>query len=285
MVDRITDRIRALGTKKLSYAGRVVLIKSVLNVLHNYWARIFILPKTILSKLKESPSLVAWANSGGLGFKHLHNWNVAAIAKYAWWVAKKADHLWVKWVHAYRPGYNASWSWRKICWVKDQLWPVINKFEYSIKKGYQFLYEENAQVYWFPWVKNRCLIPKHSFLIWLVVQQRLLTQDRLMHMEIIQTNLCFLCATDAESHEHLFFSCVYARKCLELLNPALDVKIPVTNVFKWWLRWRERSRFIKLLVATGVASLMYNNIMYTPCFLCQVVVNDVKNCARICVVA
>ncbi|XP_074292235.1 uncharacterized protein LOC141619108 [Silene latifolia] len=116
LIDKITTRIRGLGARKLSYAGRVVVIKAVLSTLHNYWARIFILPKTILTRIeflwrqflwhgiemKESPSLVAWdqickpIKKGGLGLKHLYWWNIAAVAKYVWWIAKKTDHLWVR---------------------------------------------------------------------------------------------------------------------------------------------------------------------------------------------
>ncbi|KAK9713338.1 hypothetical protein RND81_06G020700 [Saponaria officinalis] len=166
LVDRITDRIRALVARKLSYVGRVVLIKSVYNVLHNYWARIFILPKTVLSKIdsvsrrflwhgndvRDSPTLVAWADvcqpkkCGGLGFKDLHKWNLAALAKYVWWVESKADHLWVKWIYSiylkgrnwqfYQPSSCSSWSWRKICYVKDQFWPLIGSCsDYAIKDG------------------------------------------------------------------------------------------------------------------------------------------------------
>ncbi|XP_074265182.1 uncharacterized protein LOC141587606 [Silene latifolia] len=74
LVDKIVDRIRGLGSGKLFYVGRLVLIKAVLSSLHSYWSRIFILPKTVIGKLeaicrsflwygndtKESPMLVSW---------------------------------------------------------------------------------------------------------------------------------------------------------------------------------------------------------------------------------
>ncbi|XP_074313788.1 uncharacterized protein LOC141648981 [Silene latifolia] len=93
--------------------GRLVLIKSVLHNLHNNWARIFILPKTVLqmidglcrkflwhgNEMKDNPALVAWENickperKGGLGLKYLYWWNIVAVAKYTWWIARKTDHL------------------------------------------------------------------------------------------------------------------------------------------------------------------------------------------------
>ncbi|XP_074305620.1 uncharacterized protein LOC141640841 [Silene latifolia] len=74
LVERVVDRIKSLGSRKLSYAGRVVFIKAVLTNLHSYWGRIFILPKNIIGRIeavcraflwhgtdhKESPALVSW---------------------------------------------------------------------------------------------------------------------------------------------------------------------------------------------------------------------------------
>ncbi|XP_074305780.1 uncharacterized protein LOC141641001 [Silene latifolia] len=113
LIDKVLARIKGIGARKLSYAGRLVLIKSLLHNLHNYWARIFILSKTVLQKIdglcrkflwhgnemKDSPALVAWENickpkrKGGLGLKCLYWWNIAAVAKYTWWIAQKTDHL------------------------------------------------------------------------------------------------------------------------------------------------------------------------------------------------
>ncbi|XP_074320555.1 uncharacterized protein LOC141657277 [Silene latifolia] len=51
------------------------------------------------NEIKESLSLVAWdqickaKKKGGLGLKHLYWWNIATMAKYVWWIAKKTDHL------------------------------------------------------------------------------------------------------------------------------------------------------------------------------------------------
>ncbi|XP_074266063.1 uncharacterized protein LOC141588524 [Silene latifolia] len=120
LVEKMDDRIRGIGSRHLSYVGRIVLIKSIFSTLHNYWARIFILPRTVFKnievmwrdylwhgkEIKGSPALVDWEKicrpkrQGGLGITDLVTWNTAALGKYVWWVEKKADHLWVNWVHA-----------------------------------------------------------------------------------------------------------------------------------------------------------------------------------------
>ncbi|XP_074305854.1 uncharacterized protein LOC141641076 [Silene latifolia] len=53
LIENVVTKIRRLGSRKLSYAGRVVLIQSVLSTLHYYWARIFILPKTIIDAIEK----------------------------------------------------------------------------------------------------------------------------------------------------------------------------------------------------------------------------------------
>ncbi|XP_074273963.1 uncharacterized protein LOC141597407 isoform X1 [Silene latifolia] len=252
LVDKVVDRIRGMGARKLSYAGRVVLIRSVLSTLHSYWARIFVIPKTVIKRIEsmckgflwhgneqnEGPALVSWDSicqpikQGGLGIRKLHEWNIAALGKYVWWIEQKADHLWVKWVHAvdikgkdwkdYEPTINSSWAWWKICQVRTVLRQVLYGRNgpggsYSATQGYKFLVPEGEKVSWYPWIRTGWIIPRHRFLIWLVAQQRLLTQDRLQKMGIVQTNVCFLCGVEEESHEHLFFRCVYSERCWALV--------------------------------------------------------------------
>ncbi|XP_074303377.1 uncharacterized protein LOC141637860 [Silene latifolia] len=56
------------------------------------------LDDSLIRKLKLS-LIYQPLKEGDLGLRDLHSWNIAAIGKYVWWVAMKADHLWVKWVH------------------------------------------------------------------------------------------------------------------------------------------------------------------------------------------
>ncbi|XP_074283597.1 uncharacterized protein LOC141608138 [Silene latifolia] len=196
LVDKVVDRIRRMGSRQLSYAGRVVLIKSVLSTLHSYWARIFILPKTVIRNIEaicrdylwhgkdsgSKPALVAWGKicrskkKGGLGIKDLLLSNCAAVGKYVWWIEKKEDHLWVKWVHAiyikgtrwkdYEPPVNSSWAWRKICQTKNILKDCIwsQSVSYSISLGYNWLVSITDNVDWYAWQLNNWILPKHGFI-------------------------------------------------------------------------------------------------------------------------
>ncbi|GJU55394.1 reverse transcriptase domain, reverse transcriptase zinc-binding domain protein, partial [Tanacetum coccineum] len=65
-------------------------------------------------------------------------------------------------------------------------------------------------VVWFP----RC-IPRHAIHMWLVIKEKLKTQDRLRQWDVgpsIDLNLlrCPLCEMVPDSHSHLFFECSFA---------------------------------------------------------------------------
>ncbi|XP_074299904.1 uncharacterized protein LOC141631082 [Silene latifolia] len=195
LVDNVVDRIRGLGSRKLSYAGRTVLIQSYL------WHG---------NDSKENHALVSWENAckpikqGGLGFKHLHFWNVAAVGKYV---------------------CGSSWTWRKICQVKHLMKPFFLSLagleHYTIKAGYQWLKPDGNLVSWYPWMLNKWIIPRQSFIIWLIAHQKLLTQDRLVRMQIISENKCFLCGLQEENLNHLFLDCPFSRKCSGLKVAAM----------------------------------------------------------------
>ncbi|XP_074290966.1 uncharacterized protein LOC141617698 [Silene latifolia] len=116
LIDKVVERIRGFGNRKLSYAERLVLIQSVLTSLYTYWANIFLIPKGVLKTvdnicrnflwdgnpecLRAPP--IAWEkvwcpkSEEGLGIRDSNAWNVAAIGKLVWWIYTKPDTLWVK---------------------------------------------------------------------------------------------------------------------------------------------------------------------------------------------
>ncbi|XP_074301598.1 uncharacterized protein LOC141633000 [Silene latifolia] len=290
LVDRVIERIRGVGTRKLSYAGRLVLVKSVLSTLHCYWARIFILPASILNKVEalcrsflwqgkesaHSPPLISWSTwkEGGLGIIDLRRWNRAALGKYIWWISHKKDHLWVKWVHSiyiknsdwmsYTPKPYSSWSWRKICAVKDLLqegfhghWWLKEGNDYSIQQGYRWLGEEEVPKCWAKFVWNNMCLPKHCFIGWIAANERLLTNDRLNHFHTHSDSLCYLCGLVDEDYSHLFFNCNYSKRCVKLLSLCVDIIIPTVDVIQWWIKLRIRSLLKKKILAALLQGLVY----------------------------
>ncbi|GKA60190.1 putative RNA-directed DNA polymerase, eukaryota, reverse transcriptase zinc-binding domain protein, partial [Tanacetum coccineum] len=70
-------------------------------------------------------------------------------------------------------------------------------------------------VYWYNVVWFSHCIPRHAIHMWLVIQQKLKTQDRLRQWDVgpsIDLNLlkCPLCDLVPDSHDHLFFECSFS---------------------------------------------------------------------------
>lgn len=61
-----------------------------------------------------------------------------------------------------------------------------------------------AHIIWFP----QCN-PRHAFIIWLAIQGRLSTEDRMHLWQTSGTLKCVFCANCEDSHSHLFFHCDY----------------------------------------------------------------------------
>ncbi|XP_074283490.1 uncharacterized protein LOC141608038 [Silene latifolia] len=119
IINKVEDIIKGLGARKLSFAGRLVLVKDVLKTPHNYRAIMFILPSGVIVRIEVicrnflwdvgvdliGSHLVSWEKAckprekGGLDLKNNVEWNRAAVGKLVWWIATKPDHLWVIWVN------------------------------------------------------------------------------------------------------------------------------------------------------------------------------------------
>ncbi|XP_062093420.1 uncharacterized protein LOC133799418 [Humulus lupulus] len=259
----MVQMIHIRSSRNLSYMGRVTLINSVLISIHSYWAQIMILPKLLLRRMESicqallwkgtakgsSPGQVAWENvclpqsTGGLGFRNVINWNTVAMGKYVWAIAAKKDNLWVRWIHSVYLSNgnwwnnsalpNCSWYWKKIVAVKDIIKTKIDLSTfiaegYSIQQRYAFLYLITNRVQWNNYVWGRLNIPKHRFIFWLAMKEKLRTRVQISKYDPSIDHSCLLCGDQDEDEQHLFFACPYSRSCLARL--------------KTWLSWRTRAK-------------------------------------------
>ncbi|KAK4422036.1 hypothetical protein Salat_2154400 [Sesamum alatum] len=95
LVDRIGACIRKRTAKSLSFAGRLELIRSVIQGVECFWLQTFPLPAAVIEKIhrhcrtflwnsKMAP--VAWEEichlkqEGGLGIQYIQSWNVALLS-------------------------------------------------------------------------------------------------------------------------------------------------------------------------------------------------------------
>ncbi|XP_074265897.1 uncharacterized protein LOC141588349 [Silene latifolia] len=62
LLEKIVQKIRGMGARKMSYEGRLILINSVLNTLHNYWSSIFLIPKGVIHRVEAICRNFLWSS-------------------------------------------------------------------------------------------------------------------------------------------------------------------------------------------------------------------------------
>ncbi|XP_062100242.1 uncharacterized protein LOC133806128 [Humulus lupulus] len=295
ILEKMTSRVQLWSTRNLSYMGRVTLINSVLISIHSYWAQIMILPKKLLRDVEaicraflwkgtsdtHGHGLIAWENlclskaAGGLGFRRIHDWNEVAIGKYVWAIAKKKDNLFVKWINSvylvnriwwdYVCTMDCSWYWKRIVAVKERFKAKISlgsflSQNYSIKNGLELMVVPEIKVLWSKFVWDRLITPKHRFIMWLVMWERLHTKNRIVKYNPTLDQACLLCGEANENIEHLFFKCIYSRKCLTALKSWLNWNAQSTNLVSLlkWISHAKFSRIHKSMLLSILAATIYN---------------------------
>jgi hypothetical protein len=130
--------------KHLSYAGRLELIKSVLQGIVQFWISIFPIPGVVISKitslcrnflwtrdvLRSKSALVAWKqvclpkNKGGLTVLDIKARNDSFFTKQLWNIHLKSDSLWIRWVDHYYIPHTFIW-FSDVNKIASPLWKSI----------------------------------------------------------------------------------------------------------------------------------------------------------------
>jgi hypothetical protein len=161
IVNRIWKRLQDWKLKFLSQAGKEILIKAVIQAIPSYCMSVFLLPKTLCEEINKLMQKFWWSHfnkdsnvhwmswkrmgvakkMGGMGFRDLHAFNMALLAKQCWRLWKTPDSLIAKIMKAkYYPegsiltasiGSNPSFAWRSIhgsCGLLNEglIWRVRN---------------------------------------------------------------------------------------------------------------------------------------------------------------
>lgn len=174
IVEKFEKRLNSWKSNFLTHAGRLVLIKSVMDSLPVYAMGTIIFPSKVIRKLtaiahnffwggkhdKKSMSYVAWDSvttpkgMGGLGLRHLKEVNKALVMKTMWKLATGANMLWAHLMQAKYYPRGALWStqrrtncsklWKQLMDLRSVL---INHICWKVGSGEQIsLYSQP----WFP---------------------------------------------------------------------------------------------------------------------------------------
>ncbi|KAM6549548.1 hypothetical protein CsatB_021224 [Cannabis sativa] len=187
--ERVRKRIQGWESKFLSRAGKEVLIKTVAQSLPSYAMSVFLLPLEITRDMEKVMTKFWWQSSnkngkgihwlswdrlcthkdkGGMGFRHLRDFNLAMLGKQGWRLVVRPHSLVAKIFKArYFPndsylsaslGNNPSFVWRSV-WEAQQL----------VRKGVQWCIGDGSQINvlnepWLPCHENPFVTSSHPAL-------------------------------------------------------------------------------------------------------------------------
>ncbi|XP_056698447.1 uncharacterized protein [Spinacia oleracea] len=121
-------------------------------------------------------------------------------------------------------------------------------------------YKSDASNECFSTSAGRLSQPKHRFITWLTILDRLNTNDRWMKIGVTTDNTCLLCGIEVESHSHLFFGCQYSLRCRQKIAPWIEMNIlpnSLRDIVKWLLRNRT-TKFKRGFISSIVLCTIYH---------------------------
>ncbi|XP_049414575.1 uncharacterized protein LOC125877274 [Solanum stenotomum] len=114
---------------------------------------------------------------------------------------------------------KAKKYYEEVGWNEEEIlrWPI-----FSVKKMYIRMRGEFPKVEWRRFICNNAAPPRWTFILYLALNERLQTRERLAAWGIVDDLRCVLCSSGMDSSEHLFFVCKYSatlwRKILQWMH-------------------------------------------------------------------
>ncbi|KAJ9535280.1 hypothetical protein OSB04_un001622 [Centaurea solstitialis] len=124
-------------------------------------------------------------------------------------------------------------TWDKLCW-KSRKGVCV---DFDVAAVWSDFFEDFNDFRWANLIWFSHGIPRHAFILWLAIKERLRTFDRLNCWGLIQNSICVLCNDEVESHNHLFVDCGYVQevwRCCEGLSGIEGVIFSFSGSHNSW---------------------------------------------------
>ncbi|KAL0373438.1 UNVERIFIED_CONTAM: hypothetical protein Sradi_3259500 [Sesamum radiatum] len=131
--------------------------------------------------------------------------------------------------------------------------------EFNIATAYDVFHPPGPKVGWSSLLLGRFKTPRYSFILWLAIHEKLSTMDKPWLARL--GGECVLCHHEMETHDHLFFKCIYSRQCLYGLKRAVRFYWRnhswVSDVIWAARKWRGK-HYVNAAFRALLASILYH---------------------------
>ena len=218
---------------------------------------------------------------GGLGLKESVSWNKACIMQNLWSIILKTGSIWIAWLNVYvLKGRNIwhipisqsySWNMRKILQLRSlaqrfvewkdgaEIWKWQGS-KYSAAAVWNEIRPKQEKQVWHRFLWSSLSIPKHVYITWMAILNRLPTVDRLASWGMAVDELCCLCQQENESSDHLFFGCDYAKTIWKRIMQLCELRREVGSweeALKWAILKLKGKALISILLRVGWSAFIY----------------------------
>ncbi|GJW12179.1 RNA-directed DNA polymerase, eukaryota, reverse transcriptase zinc-binding domain protein [Tanacetum coccineum] len=233
---------------------RLMLVASVLETIYVYWASVFLLPVGVIEDINKLLKNFLWQQNDGTKRRAKVAWKNVCKFKQKGGLGLK--DLRVKWINTEKlrgrsvwevdVDINDSWGWKNIGNLRKEVrkfmyskigdgnrtsvWENGKLCKFSVKQAYEDLLEDTEDVGWWKMIWFSQNIPKHAFISWMAVLNKLTTQDKIKQCGSYDVMRCALCKNDTDSHSHLFFECEFSKTIWEKVTWKIGVD------------WKENNR-------------------------------------------
>ncbi|GJT88377.1 RNA-directed DNA polymerase, eukaryota, reverse transcriptase zinc-binding domain protein [Tanacetum coccineum] len=229
LIDKVRLRLSNWKNKSLSFAGRLQLINSVAHG-NSSKGKAKVKWKDVC-RLKVQGGLGIKLNDNGISVRSFWDIHVANNVCWSWrQILTCRDSIRSHVVIRIGHGKNTSVWWLEV-WRKTfmflfhlppplifhdkqdkVLWKNRNELigPFSGKIAWADLLIPNPAVSWYKIIWFSQNILRHAFMLWLAINKRLNTQDRVAVWNKVDELKCPLCSVVKDDHNHLFFGCDFS---------------------------------------------------------------------------
>ncbi|KAL2248467.1 UNVERIFIED_CONTAM: hypothetical protein Sindi_2699000 [Sesamum indicum] len=286
LVDQIGNCISKWTSKSLSYAGRLELIRSVIQGVECFWLQVFPLPAAVIEKIHRLCRNSLWNSrrapvaceeichpkeEGGLGAvgqqclpQRCINLGLAT---------KKGDSPLLQQFAKIRNTVVTDFGSPEAAIEQLTRWSTPKGLQTS--KAYEYFRPKLARQPWKAAIWKAFIPPKYSFILWLGLRGRLATRDRLGFLQ--EEDLCSLCINTKESARHLFFERLFSNFVWSRIRHWIGIKRTMSTLqsaVKWLTKQKtgssvqNKARHLALACTVYTLWRQRNEVIFegsTPC--------------------